>query len=62
MESKLVTVRELAAHLAVSESWLYQQVEHGRIPHYRIGRAVRFDPAAITEWLASEAYRAPAEN
>ena len=59
MESKLITVNELASQLCISRSWIYQQVERNKIPHYRIGRAVRFDLSVIQDWLAEQTYEAP---
>lgn len=42
--------RQLALRLGVHRNRLYLLVRTGRIPHLRIGRAVRFDPDAIRAW------------
>ena len=47
----MVTVEELANLLSVSERHIYALVQDGRIPHMRIGAAVRFDPIVLCEWL-----------
>lgn len=50
----LQTVTEVAAKLHVRPSWIYAQVvsEDGDLPHVRVGRYVRFEPAAIAEYIA----------
>lgn len=47
----LLTVTQLAKILAVSTSLIYKWVEVGVIPHYRFGKAIRFDFTQIIEWL-----------
>jgi excisionase family DNA binding protein len=56
MDNRFLTIGELADALGVSRSWLYQQVERDRIPHYRLGRAIRFDDAQVREWLHETSY------
>jgi excisionase family DNA binding protein len=41
----------LAAHLATTERHVRRLVAERRIPIVRVGRFVRFDPAAVTDWL-----------
>lgn len=50
-EGSLMTVSDLACYLTVSKSLVYKWVEEGRIPHYRFGKTVRFDPSQVKEWL-----------
>jgi excisionase family DNA binding protein len=47
------TIEQLSEYLNLKRSTLYLQVETGQIPHYRIGRLLRFKKAEIDEWLAS---------
>ena len=54
----LVTVPELARRLQVKPSWIYERTRRrgqDRIPHFRLGKYVRFDPAssAFQLWLSS---------
>jgi len=49
-----IRVSELARILTMSRTTLYQMVDDGRIPHYRIGDSIRFDPVRISEWLAEQ--------
>ena len=53
-ESKLLSIREAAEHLGMSCSWLYQAVELKRIPHIRLGSAIRFDVTELEKWIQQE--------
>jgi excisionase family DNA binding protein len=46
-----ITVPELANILSVSPRQLYKLAGTNRIPNFRIGTSVRFDPDAIRQWL-----------
>ena len=47
----LLDQAELAAHLGTTERHVRRLVAERRIPFVRVGRFVRFDPAAVTDWL-----------
>ena len=49
----LLTVVDAAAKLNVAKSWIYAQVEgeDTDLPYVRIGRYIRFEPAAIEEFI-----------
>lgn len=59
----LLTVRQAAAYIQRSESWLYEALkrspeEDGSVPHVRLpGRrgGARFDRAELLEWLRTGA-------
>ncbi len=56
--AELLTVPELARQLQVKPSWIYERTRrrgHDRVPHFRLGKYVRFDPssAAFQTWLDS---------
>jgi excisionase family DNA binding protein len=46
-----ITAAELARWLAVSPISVYKLSKADRIPSFRIGSCVRFDPRAIANWL-----------
>jgi len=56
-QQNLVTVAGIAQALAVSRSMIYKWVEEGIIPHYRFGKAIRFDVSEIKEWLKTKSVR-----
>ena len=48
---KILTVKELSGFLKVKEKTLYYLVRQGTIPHYRIGKLVRFKQDEIDKWM-----------
>ena len=60
----LLTAREAAAALAVSERKLWDLTQNGGMPHTRIGRSVRYRLTDLAKWVdrhtsAIEAEEAP---
>ena len=53
---RLLTYDQLADALQVSQGTLRNWVSQQYVPHVKIGRAVRFDPRAIEEWLQRRAH------
>jgi excisionase family DNA binding protein len=49
--AKLITVKEAAAYLRVTEKTIYRLLNRGSIPATKVGRQWRFDKASIDEWL-----------
>ena len=48
---KLLTMDELAERLGVTPRHVRRLVAEKRVPYVKVGRFVRFDPAAIASWL-----------
>ncbi|MBE9482694.1 MAG: response regulator [Chloroflexi bacterium] len=48
---ELMTVREVAVYLRVTEKTIYRLLRQGKIPATRVGHSWRFDKALIDEWL-----------
>ena len=48
-----LTASELAELLAVSRITVFKLAKAGRIPCFRVGTCVRFDPRAVAKWLRS---------
>jgi excisionase family DNA binding protein len=48
---RALTANELAELLAVSRITIFKQAKAGRIPSFRIGTCVRFDPHSVARWL-----------
>jgi excisionase family DNA binding protein len=46
-----MTAEKLAKLLGVSKITIFKQAKAGRIPSFRIGTCVRFDPKAVANWL-----------
>ena len=52
--SRALTAKQLAAVLAVSKIVIYKLAKAGRLPSFRIGTCVRFDPKAVANWLRGQ--------
>ena len=58
--SKMLDTREAAEYIGMSESWLRQSRMNGHLegrtpppPFIRIGRAIRYSPTDLDNWLQS---------
>lgn len=51
---RALTAQELAEILSVSPITIFKQAKSGRIPSFRIGTCVRFDPKIIADWLREQ--------
>lgn len=57
MESKSerwITLKEAAAHLSVSPSWLYQKGDLEGIPRVKIGNKYRYQASELDLWLRGQ--------
>jgi excisionase family DNA binding protein len=50
---RLLNAVEAAEFLGISRNSLYIWVREGRVPHYKIGTAVRFDVDDLRRWLVA---------
>ena len=55
-----LTVRELAKLLSISERQVYELAASNRIPSFKIGGSVRFDPSTFAAWLRGRMVPVPA--
>ncbi len=51
VEESLLTVRDLARLLKMSERWVHERTRRREIPCYRFGTALRFDRSEILDWM-----------
>jgi len=51
VEPMLLTARQTAKALSICEKTLWTLTQQGEIPCVRIGRAVRYDPADLQNWI-----------
>lgn len=47
----LLTVKELAEFLGMSQRWIHERTRRDEIPCHRLGTALRFDPGEVQTWL-----------
>jgi len=50
----LMTARQVADWLNISPATVLDWYEAGRLPGFKLGRAVRFDRAALEAWLSEQ--------
>lgn len=53
MSERLLTACEVAELLNVPESWVREATRNNQLPHLRLGRYRRYQPAIIHAWLNS---------
>jgi excisionase family DNA binding protein len=51
---RALTAGELSKLLSVSKVTIFKHAAAGRIPSFRVGTCVRFDPKAVANWLRSQ--------
>jgi len=51
METGFLTIIEISSYLNIKTKTLYAIIESGEIPHYRIGRLIRFKKDEIDKWM-----------
>lgn len=52
---QVLDIAGAAELLGMSVSWLYKATSAGAVPHFKIGKVVRFDPARLRAWATSHA-------
>ncbi len=48
---EVLTPKEVAERLKVSQVWIYKLVREKRIPFYRLGKNVRFSEIDLQKWM-----------
>jgi excisionase family DNA binding protein len=51
MDSDFLNIQDLSQLLRIKPSTLYSMVEKKMIPHYKVGRMVRFKRSEIDQWM-----------
>jgi excisionase family DNA binding protein len=50
---QLLSIEQVAARLGITVRHVRRLVAERRVPYYKVGRLVRFDPTEIAMWLSS---------
>ena len=53
MTNEFLDIHELSECLNIKRSTLYVKVEAGEIPHYKVGRLIRFKKSDVEKWMES---------
>jgi len=54
MNQNLIGISEMAKKLDVPVSWIYSRTRTNEIPHYKIGKYVKFDSERIMQWIKDQ--------
>ena len=54
MNQKLEGIKAIANRLDVPKSWIYSRTRTGEIPHYKLGKYVKFDESEVMEWVRKQ--------
>lgn len=54
-----LTAQQVAEFLHVSDMTIYRLAKAGRIPSFRVGNSLRFDPKAVARWLHRQMFSLP---
>ncbi|GEL75666.1 helix-turn-helix domain-containing protein [Myxococcus virescens] len=53
-EDGLWTRDEVCAYLKMGSTWVREKTASGELPCLKLGRSVRYSPAAIKEWVEQQ--------
>ena len=53
MQQEWMTVQDVADYLKLGKTKIYQYVQKGRIPGYKVGGQWRFNRIEIDDWIRS---------
>lgn len=54
MDDRLLTAKDIAQHLQITEAWVQQQAREGDLPSIALGRYRRFRAADVQAWIESK--------
>ena len=54
MDGEILTIKEVAEYLKLTEKTAYRLVAEGKIPGFKVGGAWRFKKAEIEAWIKAE--------
>jgi len=54
LSERWITLKEAAAHLNVSRSWLYQKGQAAGVPRARLGTKYRYKASDLDSWMKTQ--------
>ena len=54
METDILTIKEVAAYLRLTEKTAYRLAAEGKLPGFKIGGSWRFRKSEIDEWIKTQ--------
>ncbi len=62
MDDEILTLKDVAAYLKLSELSLYRLLRQRKIPAFKVGQQWRFQKSALDDWIQQKAYQHYAEG
>jgi excisionase family DNA binding protein len=62
METRWLSVEEIAAYLGIKPDTVYKWIERRRMPAHKLGRLWKFQAAEVDEWVRSGSASQPASE
>lgn len=59
MSAEIMTIKELAEYLDLSEGTIYKKVSNHEIPYTKLGTLLRFPKWAIDQWVSENTVKPP---
>lgn len=59
MSAEIMTIKELAAYLDITEGTIYKKVSNNEIPYAKLGTLLRFPKWAIDAWVSENTTQPP---
>jgi len=59
MSAEVMTIKELAKYLDLTEGTLYKKVSNNEIPYAKLGNLLRFPKWAIDQWISENTTKPP---
>ncbi len=59
MSTEIMTIKELALYLDLTEGTLYKKVSNNEIPYTKLGNLLRFPKWAIDQWVSENTIKPP---
>lgn len=53
MESRWLSVKEIAAHLGIKPDTVYKWIERRNLPAHKLGRLWKFQASEVDQWVRS---------
>ena len=59
MSTEIMTIKELAAYLNLTEGTIYKKVSNNEIPYSKLGNLLRFPKWSIDQWVSQNTVTPP---
>ena len=61
-DHEVLTVADIARWLRISPNMVYGLVHENKLPHFRVGKCIRFDAEVIEDWIKRNSCDQPGDS